>query len=879
MVLRDAKVVVSRSKDCQVLLFGKTIQLQSICLVVTDYRFSVTIKPPMGAEVDIDTINEICREPYPPPLLYGRERYEVNGIHNDYPMFKPDKFDELEMIQLEPVLGYSGGVKDELYRLYLASGLCRTKKLFTTLESAGYTVVDKKISKENLFLNESGLLLQQGCEWVSGRASARPIVRTFGVIDRWEHISMRKLKLCDIKEEIPVRISILRIANLRREEEGCAASVCTYSTDNVSDCVWKVFHKSTGTLIPSREVVDYLKTLKHNAIVSLDDKFDTREELRRAHTWGDESRYFTGLPGVMLINLTKVYQKAMVSPPLEGFSLEHLMSHPAVYRQGPSAYEGLQGEVEVIKTIVDTNTILVNFIEYSAASHTRIEQCVDNGQQIRVWNKLCHRFHHERLYVNSDILKYPAAMVRMRQEDSTYPVGATAQVNAVSNAKGFTGGAVRAPIPGFHTGCVSTLDFASLYPSIIQGFEICFRRLCYSEQHLTDPNLRREYVAITNEKSVVLITGEREHKNAPWRPTPTVLPGIIREVVVERARIKTELKMVTDTFKRAVLNAKQLGCKVFQNSVYGFLGANPRFAYFACPELMAVTCALGRYMIQTVADVVETKFNGIVIYGDTDSVLVQLPVEQTSSQDPQVCLGAIYKTCKDICLHCNTLFPPPNELEMECMYCPFFVGEKKKMYSGLKYPASPQGWKLPPELVMKGLACTKRDRAPFVRKLGHFITEALMSGREGTILDKLKATISSLMVTREITEFILSTVVRRPEEYKSRNLIQVQTVMKYNENPNHHPLAPGARLQYVVLQGQGPLYGRGCPIECFNHGDHKLDMKYYIHKQLVPAIFPLFTFHRVLWEQVVTDVIEGSDALIYQKQNTMRPIQSYFSVP
>lgn len=112
-----------------------------------------------------------------------------------------------------------------------------------------------------------------------------------------------------------------------------------------------------------------------------------------------------------------------------------------------------------------------------------------------------------------------------------------------------------------------------------------------------------------------------------------LLPEILESLLTARKRAKADLKVETDPFKRSVLDGRQLALKISANSVYGFTGA--QVGKLPCLEISSSVTAYGRTMIEFSKHEVETHFtieNGyendaVVIYGDTDSVMVKFGVK------------------------------------------------------------------------------------------------------------------------------------------------------------------------------------------------------------------------------------------------------------
>lgn len=142
------------------------------------------------------------------------------------------------------------------------------------------------------------------------------------------------------------------------------------------------------------------------------------------------------------------------------------------------------------------------------------------------------------------------------------------------------------------------------------------------------------------------------------------------------------MEAATDPMVRAVQNGRQLALKISANSVYGFTGAT--VGQLPCLAISASVTAFGREMIQQTKAAVETKYrisNGsdraaaarrrrralthlprsypadaVVVYGDTDSVMVKFGVRTV---EEAMGLG------REAAVEMTKLFPPPVKLEFE----------------------------------------------------------------------------------------------------------------------------------------------------------------------------------------------------------------------
>lgn len=189
--------------------------------------------------------------------------------------------------------------------------------------------------------------------------------------------------------------------------------------------------------------------------------------------------------------------------------------------------------------------------------------------------------------------------------------------------EGYTGATVIEPTRGYYTEPIATLDFASLYPSIMMAHNLCYTTLVpYSDIKKFNPE---DLVKTPNGDYFV-----KMHKRKG------ILPIILEELISARKKAKNELKYATDPFVRGVLDGRQLALKISANSVYGFTGAQN--GQLPCLPISSSVTAYGRDMIElTKAKVMEHyrkengyEFDSDVIYGDTDSVMVKFGTSDRS---------------------------------------------------------------------------------------------------------------------------------------------------------------------------------------------------------------------------------------------------------
>lgn len=165
----------------------------------------------------------------------------------------------------------------------------------------------------------------------------------------------------------------------------------------------------------------------------------------------------------------------------------------------------------------------------------------------------------------------------------------------------YQGATVVVPKPGVYN-CVGTLDFASLYPSIIQFKNVCYSTLI-EDENIVDPRL--DTVSITSGLGTVRFVQNFEG----------LIPRLERQLLAARRAVKKEMKTYPKSdFRYNVLDARQLAIKVLCNSVYGYMGTT--VGRMPKKVLAASITAAGRQIIdQTINESKRLGFE--TIYGDT----------------------------------------------------------------------------------------------------------------------------------------------------------------------------------------------------------------------------------------------------------------------
>ncbi|KAK0553775.1 DNA-directed DNA polymerase alpha catalytic subunit pol1 [Tilletia horrida] len=255
----------------------------------------------------------------------------------------------------------------------------------------------------------------------------------------------------------------------------------------------------------------------------------------------------------------------------------------------------------------------------------------------------------------------------------------------------FKGGLVFEPKRGLWDKYILVMDFNSLYPSIIQEYNIDFT---------TVRRLGPEYEDVDKIPDVPSTDVELG-----------VLPRLISTFVKRRRAVKD---LMRDKKAPATLqlqwNIRQLALKLTANSMYGCLGfENSRF--YARP-LAALTTYKGREILTATKELAESLCLD-VIYGDTDSVMIN-----TNATDyaEAIRIGQEFK--KSVNQKYRLL-----EIDIDGVFSRMLLLQKKK-YAAIKVEDDGKGQ----STEVKGLDMKRREYCQLSKAVSSYVLEQILSG-------------------------------------------------------------------------------------------------------------------------------------------------------
>jgi DNA polymerase elongation subunit (family B) len=435
------------------------------------------------------------------------------------------------------------------------------------------------------------------------------------------------------------------------------------------------------------------------------------------------------------------------------------------------------------------------------------------------------------------------------------------------------GGNVVQPTPDMFSD-IGVEDFAALYPTIMMRNRLGYRTIVYEERYLDLPGI--EYINVPINGFEVVVYAQMEK---------ATMPDMLKRLLASRRVVKKQMFEETDPFLKQVLNFRQNSIKIICNGTYGFTGV-VKGGMLPLKEVMLSVTSYGRYYQTFTTQYYGIKYNISVIYGDTDSVFIDLHVDKTKSIDEIIdhCRERFEmdgyvddkpftrenifewwqnkkkkpldfeKEPKEIQFRCilylifmklgdemTEIFGRPIELEFENMCSYVWMSWIKKHYMYLMLDENdPRKVK---KLKVTGMASKKRDWCPWLRRLLRKVSLHIINKRREKIKPEIEDALDKL-VNGEVQFYDtrISKIFKGWSEYKSYNSINCQVVMQYEEKMRW-PISDKTRIFMTVKRCNNKklkLYEKST----IPSKTAKIDLEWYMDNQFFKPMLKLLAFHQ-----------------------------------
>ncbi|KAI9717254.1 MAG: DNA-directed DNA polymerase delta [Chrysothrix sp. TS-e1954] len=463
--------------------------------------------------------------------------------------------------------------------------------------------------------------------------------------------------------------------------------------------------------------------------------------------------------------------------------------------------------------LMDKLMCLVNYTEMARVTGVPFNYLLARGQQVKFISQLFRKALEQHLVIPN---------LRNESSDDQYE-GAT----------------VIEPSRGYYDVPIATLDFASLYPSIIQAHNLCYTTLL-NKAHIERLGMKKDEDYIVTPNGDMFCTSKIRKG---------LLTQILEELLTARKLAKKELAVENDAFRKAVLNGRQLALKISANSVYGITGAT--VGKLPCLAIASSTTSYGRQMIEKTKTEVEAKYNiangyshdAQVIYGDTDSVMVKFGLKD---------LAQTMELGREAATFVSSKFIKPIKLEFEKVYFPYLLINKKR-YAGL-YWTNPDKYD---KMDSKGIETVRRDNCRMVQTVIETVLRKILMDQdvEGA-QEFVKDTISDLLQNKvDMSKLVITKALTKNDYAAKQAHVELAERMKKRDAGSAPTL--GDRVAYVIVKGAGGSknYEKSEDPIFVLENNMPIDTKYYLDNQLAKPLGRIFD--PILGEKKASQLLTG----------------------
>ncbi|XP_030058230.1 DNA polymerase alpha catalytic subunit isoform X2 [Microcaecilia unicolor] len=425
---------------------------------------------------------------------------------------------------------------------------------------------------------------------------------------------------------------------------------------------------------------------------------------------------------------------------------------------------------------------------------------------------LLHAFHeHDYIVPDKPVFKKPQ-LGQVNEDDDD---AEESKSKKVRKKAAYAGGLVLEPKVGFYDKFILLLDFNSLYPSIIQEFNICFTTV--------------QRVASYSRK-------EEEQDEIPELPNPDldlgILPREIRKLVERRQQVKQLMKQA-DLNPDHLLqyDIRQKALKLTANSMYGCLGFS--HSRFYAKPLAALVTQKGREILMHTKDMVQ-KMNLEVIYGDTDSIMIN-----TNSTN----LEEVFKLGNKVKNEVNKLYKLL-EIDIDGVFKSLLLLKKKK-YAALTVEPTGDGQYVTKQ-ELKGLDIVRRDWCDLAKSTGNFVISQILSDQSrDTIVENIQKKLTEIgenVIGGSIptTQYeINKALTKDPQDYPDKKSLPHVHVALWINSQGGRKVKAGDTVAYIICQDGSNLSASQrayAPEQLQKQDNLAVDTQYYLSQQVHPVV-------------------------------------------
>jgi DNA polymerase zeta len=414
---------------------------------------------------------------------------------------------------------------------------------------------------------------------------------------------------------------------------------------------------------------------------------------------------------------------------------------------------------------------------------------------------------------------------------------------------------IQEPESGFHTDPILVLDFQSLYPSIMIGYNYCYST-CLGATSIEDRVIQNrpwfgagyykpqpgDLAALADVNAVNVSPSGAMFCDT--RKQEGVLPQMLKELLKTRQMVKRsmkrERKRVGGSPSRVrLLDCRQLVLKLVANVTYGYVSASFS-GRMPCVDIADAIVSKGRETLSRSMTEAEDYLASIghadakVLYGDTDSMFIRIP---------GITHARAFELGDTLAAEITKRNPVPIKLKFEKIYTKSIL-ETKKRYVGECYEEKDQ---VEPTFDAKGIETIRRDTVRIEQKILERAIKILFRTQDISQVKKYVQEQFQRMLSEQgeiagasnITDYTFAAKFRGENGYRTPvNPIKKLADEMKGLDPLSLPLL-GERVEYVIVADNPTaryIDRVRAPQMLVNDEALRIDCDYYIMKRIITSL-------------------------------------------
>jgi DNA polymerase delta subunit 1 len=253
---------------------------------------------------------------------------------------------------------------------------------------------------------------------------------------------------------------------------------------------------------------------------------------------------------------------------------------------------------------------------------------------------------------------------------------------------------------------------------------------------------------------------------------------------------------------------------------------------------------------------------GFLIVKNTDSVMVEFDVQGRKGQEA---IDYSWELGEQASEQCSRLFKAPNDLELEKVYCPYFLYSKKR-YAAKMYEKKGDAVVFK-KIDVKGLQVVRRDTCMYVRGVLKQLLNLVLNSEDPRPAIEFARTSAKALLKGKVDPKELTMSKQLGSEYKTR-VPHVEVRDKIRKRAPGSEPQNGDRVAFLITKVPGLLCDKAEDPSWVTDNKIPLDYVYYFEHQLVKPVCDLL--EPLVGSNPFQTIFKSVDYL------TTPPISSYF---